>query len=401
MPQFQFRMAQADGSVRTGVMSAPDEAGVAALMRAGGGVLLSARKVRPRRAPRVRVSRRERIVFTGHLQAAISAGVGPMEALRTFAEHVPNRGFARLLAEAAQAVERGQTLAGALERHPEAFGPLYASMVATGEESGRLDGVLERLGAYLDWQDGLVRDLKQATVYPTVVITLVIALTVFLLAFVLPRFIGIFGSAANVHIPLAARWLMAVGALFGRGWPYLLAGTAAAVTVFALVRRRPVVAAWLDRAVLRVPLFGPAIRLIRLSQLTYCLGLLLDAGVDISRALTVSRGVVENRFLAEKVGEVHDRVVAGSSITEAMMAVELLPPLTLQMVAVGEEAGSLPKSLARATEFLRREVQATLRMALAVLEPCIVVFLGIVVGGIALTIFYTLYTMIMAIGGAH
>lgn len=401
MPEFHFRMAQPDGTVRSGVMTAPDEPGLAAAIRSGGGVLLSARRARPRKAPNVRVSRSERIAFTHNMQAALAAGVPPTEALRGFAAHVPNKAFARMLTEAAQAVEGGQTVAGALGRFPAAFSPLYVSMVATGEESGRLDDVLGRLADYLEWQDGLVHDLKQATVYPAVVIALVIALTVFLLAFVLPRFVAIFGSGNPEALPVAALWLMAVGRLFSRGWPYLVGGAAGAAAGFAVLKRRPAVALWLDRAALRVPLFGPAVRLIRLSQLTYCLGLLLDAGVDVSRALTLCREVVENRYLAQRMVEVHDRVIAGSTITEALATVGMMPPLTLQMVAVGEQAGGLPGALARATDFLRREVHNALRMALAILEPSIIVFLGGVVGGIALTIFYTLYRMIMAIGGAH
>jgi type IV pilus assembly protein PilC len=401
MPEFHFRMAQADGTVRSGVMTASDEAGLAAAVRSGGGVLLSARKARPRKAPTGKVNRRERIAFTHHLQAAISAGVPPTEALRGFAAHVPNKAFAHMLAESAQAVEGGQTVAGALGRFPDAFSPLYVSMVATGEESGRLDDVLGRLAAYLEWQDGLVHDLKQATVYPAVVVTLVIGLTVFLLAFVLPRFVSIFGSGNPEALPAAAIWLMAVGTLFSKGWPYMVGGIAGLYALFAVLKRRPAVALWLDRAALRVPLFGSAVRLIRLSQLTYCLGLLLDAGVDISRALTLCQEVVENRYLALRMVEVHDRVIAGSTITEALDTVGMMPPLTLQMVAVGEQAGGLPEALARATDFLRREVQNALRMALAILEPSIIVFLGVVVGGIALTIFYTLYKMIMAIGGAH
>jgi len=401
MAAYQVRMALRDGTIEAAVLHAPDEADLAAAVRAGGGVLLSARKAPEPRTGRARISRTERIAFTHHLQAAVAAGVGPTDAVRGFAEHIPNRGLARALAEAAQAVEGGQTLARALERYPRVFPPLYVHMVATGEESGRLDTVLERLAAFLEWQDELIHDLKQATVYPAVVVTLVIALTVFLLSFVLPRFVGIFGSAHADAIPTTAVWLMALGAWFGKAWPFLLAGAVGVAAAVPLLRRRPEVALRLDRAALRVPLFGAAVRLIRLSQLTYCLGLLLDAGVDISRALTVAQGVTENRHLAGLVGRVHDRVVAGSTLTEAMGADDLLPPLTLQMVAVGEDSGSLPKALSRATDYLRREVQRALRLAMAVLEPAIVVFLGIVVGGIALTIFYTMYKMIMAIGGSH
>jgi type II secretory pathway component PulF len=398
MPDFHYRMAGADGRLQTGVMAAPDEAGLADRIRHLGGVLISAKPV-PQKVPKYRMGRRERMTFTGHMETAISAGIPVVEAIRGFAEHVPDEGLARMLEDVAHGLESGEGLAHALGRHPRCFSPLYVSMVATGEETGQLDTVLGRLNAYLEWQDALARDLKQATVYPVVIITLVLGLIVFLLTFVLPRLVGIFGPGAP--IPAAARVLLGVSAFFGDYWPFMLAAVALGAVAFGFARRREGFALWLDRTALRVPLFGHTVRLIRVSQLMYCLGLLLDAGVDIARALTLSEGVVENRHLAHKVAQVGERVVGGGRLGEALAATGVFPPLALQMVAVGEEGGRLPDALFRATEFLRREVQASIRLALSILEPAIIIVLGVVVGGIALTVFYTLYTIISSIGGAR
>lgn len=398
MPDFHYRMAGADGRLQRGVMAAPDEAGLADRVRTLGGVLITAKPVRLK-TPKVKLTRRARMTFTGHLETAIGAGIPVVEAIRGFGTHVPDAGLAHMLEDVAHGLESGESLAHALGRYPKAFSPLYVSMVATGEETGRLDTVLGRLNTYLEWQDALARDLKQATVYPAVIVTLVFALIVFLLTFVLPRLVGIFGKSAA--IPAAARVLLGVSAFLGAAWPYIGLGLVLAGVAFAYLRRREAVALWLDRAALRVPLFGTTVRLIRVSQLMYCLGLLLDAGVDIARALTLSRGVVENRHLARKVAEVEERVVGGARLGESLAETGIFPPLALQMVAVGEEGGRLPDALFRATEFLRREVQASIRFALSILEPAIIVVLGIVVGGIALTVFYTLYTIISSIGGAR
>jgi type II secretory pathway component PulF len=398
MPDFHYRMAGADGRLQSGVMAAPDEAGLADRIRHLGGVLIAAKPVRVR-APKVRLTRRERMTFTGHLETAVGAGIPVIEAIRGFGTYVPDKGLAHMLEDVAHGLEGGESLAHALGRYPKAFSPLYVSMVATGEETGRLDTVLGRLNAYLEWQDALARDLRQATVYPVVIITLVLALIVFLLTFVLPRLVGIFGKAAA--IPEAARVLLGVSAAFAAGWPYMVAGLVLGSVAFAFARRRDAVALWLDRAALRVPLFGTTVRLIRVSQLMYCLGLLLDAGVDIARSLTLAEGVVENRHLALKVADVGERVVGGGRLSEALQETAIFPPLALQMVAVGEEGGRLPDALFRATEFLRREVQASIRFALSILEPAIIIVLGVVVGGIALTVFYTLYTIISSIGGAR
>lgn len=398
MPDFHYRMAGADGRTRTGTMAAPDEAGLAARIRGDGGILIDAKPIRVR-PPKVRMGRRERMTFTAHMETAVGAGIPVLEALRGFGHHVPDPGIAHMLEDVAHGLESGEGLAHALGRYPRCFSPLYVSMVATGEETGRLDTVLGRLNSYLEWQDGLARDLKQATVYPVVIISLVVALIVFLLTFVLPRLVGIFGSGAP--IPAAARVLLGISAFFGAYWPFMLAALVLGGVLFGVLRRRESVARWLDRTVLKVPLFGTTIRLIRVSQLMYCLGLLLDAGVDIARALTLSQGVVENRHLAERVAEVEERVVGGGRLADALESTGVFPPLSLQMVAVGEEGGRLPDALFRATEFLRREVQASIRLALSILEPAIIIVLGVVVGGIALTVFYTLYTIISSIGGAR
>jgi len=398
MPDFHYRMAAADGRLQTGTMAAPDEAGLAERIRHLGGILIEAKPVR-QRPIKARMGRRERMTFTGHMETAIGAGIPVVEAIRGFAAHAPDEGLTRMLEDVAHGLEGGEGLAHALGRYPKAFSPLYISMVATGEETGRLDTVLGRLNAYLEWQDALARDLRQATVYPAVIITLVLALIVFLLTFVLPRLVGIFGSGAP--IPAAARVLLGVSAFFGDFWPVMLGALAAGAVAFTYARRREAFALWLDRVMLEVPLFGTTVRLIRVSQLMYCLGLLLDAGVDIARSLTLSEGVVENRHLAKKVAQVGERVVGGGRLGEALEATGVFPPLSLQMVAVGEEGGRLPEALFRATEFLRREVQASIRLALSILEPAIIIVLGIVVGGIALTVFYTLYTIISSIGGTR
>jgi len=405
MPQFNYRMAHADGTIHQGAMSAADVAQVASRVRDQGGILIWARQARhPRNTRGARmarsIGRRELIGLTNHLQTAIATGIPLLDAIRGYATHLDDPALGRTLERLADHVESGSSLATALATLPRLFPPLYIHMVEAGEETGQLDRILGDLAVYLEWRDEMAQDLRQATVYPSVVLLLVTGLVTFLLSFVLPRFIGIF-EGGHIELPLATRVLMAVGAIFSNYWPYLIVGAVAAVVAFKLARRRPGPATWLDGRLLGLPLFGTAVRMICLSQLSYSLGLLLGSGVDITRALSLSQGVVGNRMLAARVGRVADMVNAGHGLSDALADNNLFPPLAQQMLAAGEQSGTLPEAMARTTDYLQKDIKSRLKMAFSILEPAITLFLGVVVGGIALTIFYTLYTMIMAIGGPH
>ena len=379
---------------------ASDEGQLASRIRADGGVLIHARSQNAGKAQTAQISRRERICLTNHLHTSTATGIPILEALRSYAEQVEEPGLAQALNSMAAGIEGGQGIGEAMKRFPNLFPPLYVNMVAAGEESGKLDTILGQLGEYLEWRDEVAKDLRQATVYPTAMLTLVAALVVFLLSFVLPRFVGIFEGNAEA-LPLAAVMLMGIGSLFSVYWPWLLATAMGGTFAFLLARRNEHGALWLDRMALKVPLFGHSIRLICLSQLTYSLGLLLSSGIDITRSLVISKGVAGNRHLIKNMERVEEMVAAGHGINEAFKTTRMFPPLVMQMVSVGEETGHLPKSMERATFYMKDEVKNGLKLAFAILEPAITVFLGVVVGGIALTIFYTLYTMVMAIGGGH
>jgi len=401
VPDFHYRMANADGSTANGSMNAPDEVALAQQVHKLGGVLVSFKVNRPAKTRSAHIDRRELITFTQHLLTALQSGIPILKAIHGYADQADDPAVKQTLGDLATRVEGGQNLSEAMEQYPGIFPSLYVNMVAAGEVSGQLDAILERLSDYLEWLDEMTRDLKQATIYPAAVLTLVAGLIVFLLSFVLPRFMGIFEGAED-HLPLAAKILMAAGSLFGANWPYLFSAIALGAVALHLTRKSDKGGLWLAEWQLKLPLFGKYIRYLCLSQMTYSLGLLIGAGVNITSALSLSTRAVTNRYLVRHMEHVGERVTAGETLTEALAHIKQLPPLALQMIAVGEESGSMAESLDRCTAYLRREVRHGLKVAMKVLEPAITLFLGIVVGGIALTIFYTMYTMIMAIGvGAH
>jgi len=400
MPEFNYQMMTADRAVVDGSMSAIDEVDLATRVRAQGGVLLSAKAASGTSNKSPKISPRELVIFTEHLITSLRAGIPVLSAIQGYASQAEDPATSQMLNNVSLAVEGGQTLSDAMAAYPKVFSDMYRNMVAAGEASGQLERILERLSAYLEWRTGLAQDLRQATIYPAVVLSLVTGLIIFLLAFVLPRFTGIF-NGATMELPLATRILMGAGSLFSHNWPWLLGGVAAIVVIYKAVRRNQHGDLWLERKQLGIPLLGKNIRNICMSQMTYSLGLLIGAGVNITQAMELSRGAVSNRFLMHRMERVADGVNAGQSLTESLGQSGQLPGLALQMIAVGEQSGTLAESLERCTEYLRKEVQHGLKNTMRVLEPAITLFLGIVVGGIALTIFYTLYKMIMSVGGTH
>lgn len=400
MPDFNYQMSAADGSLVDGTMSAADEVELATRVRTLGGVLLSAKPARSGPKRRAKISRRELITFTQHLLTAQKAGITVLSAIDGYASQAEDPNVGYMLHELSRSVEGGLALSDAMGAYPKTFPDMYRNMIAAGEASGHLDSIMERLVSYLEWRDQMAQEMRQATIYPAVVISMVGALIVFLLTFVLPRFTGIFEGAA-MELPLATRILMGLGTLFGSNWPWLIGGVVVLVGGYKMARKSKRGDLWLERQQLNIPLFGKNIRFIHMSQMTYSLGLLIGAGVNITQALELSLRSVTNRHLAVGMRQVAERVNAGMSLTDALSHTGHLPGLALQMIAVGEQSGTLAESLSRCTEYLRKEVQHGLKTAMKILEPTITLFLGVVVGGIALTIFYTLYKMIMAVGGTH
>lgn len=324
-------------------------------------------------------------LVTRQLSTLVGAGVPLVGALRSIALQVDEPGMRKALGEIREAVQGGSPLGQALEAHPGTFPELYASMVKAGEESGTLPGALSRLADHLESQAKTRNRVRAALAYPVLMAVTAAVVVVVLLTVVVPKIVGVFAHLGKA-LPLPTRALIAVSGFLAAWWWLLLALAAAAVLA---ARRRLATEAGKrlrDRIALRLPVAGRLVHLSALSRFARTLATLAAGGIPIDRALKVVAPVVGNRVIAEQVGAAAARVVEGVALSEALRAHAGIPPTLVQMVAAGEESGRLDFLLDKMADALDAEIEARLTRLLSLLEPLIILSMGLLVAFIVVSV---------------
>lgn len=400
MPHYAYKAKDAGGKTVTGLMEAPSEDQVDLTLRQKGLYVISvqARTEPTQRAKRPaasvgRVSRRDLILFTTHLGILFSAGVSLTDGLREFAQEPPNPRLGRVAASVLQSVEEGALLSEAMARLPGTFPEVYVAMVRAGETSGRLDQVLMDLVKSLEWQEEIARQIRQASIYPIILLSAFSGLVIFLVTFVFPRF-SVVLSRIGAPLPLPTRILMGAGDFFRANWAMLLLGIFALVLGYRFLRSVPAGRLLVDRVKLRLPILGNIFLEVALARFAHHMETLYRAGVEFVRALTVLEQVVGNRVIARAVAQARERVIAGMSFTDALRSTGQFPPLVLRMVGTGETSGSLDVSLAKVTQYYDREVPNAVRRFFAFLEPAIIACLAGVVLVAVLSVYLPIYSLL-------
>jgi len=400
MPMYDYRAMNAQGVISAGLMEAVSEPSLESKITALGYTLIEVcekKELKSFSFGAGKVTRKEVLNLTVYLHTTLSAGIPLISAIEGYVGQLQDCTLKSVLKGVILDVQDGDSFADALEKHPKAFSDLYVNLIGAGEASGQLEETLSNLVAYLEGQEKIIADTKQATVYPLVILSLVLLLIVFILSFVLPRFMPLFQST-GIELPGSAKFLMRISDLFQNGWPYIIGGVVFFIVLIKYLLSLEKVAPILDRWKLKLPLFGSLIMKISMSQFSYNLATLMNSGIEVDRAFTLSRKVISNRHISEAIQKAQYEITGGTSITDAMKRGGLFPPLVLQMLSVGEETGSMPYTLTKVKEYYDREVAASIKRTFSILEPAIILTMGLVVGGIAVTIFTTLYTVILAVG---
>lgn len=343
-----------------------------------------------------RLNDRELELFTRNLQTQISAGVPLVRALQLQAQGEQDA-IAEASAELANRIESGASLGEALDAHPYAFPSTYRNLARAGEVSGQLDSMLEELASFLAWRTDVKKTLRQASTYPTLVIVATFALVLFILGFVFPKFTELFLKMGD-GLPAHVRVLMSTGDFIAAQWMWIVAGAIGSVTALVMFARSAAGRAQVYAVLCRLPVFGKIFNDIDLAMLMRNLALLERAGIPLIRALELSIAVVESRTLGESVQEIADDLRSGDTFSHAIEKTEALPPMVLNLVHVGEEAGRLPDILDRLGKHYSNESKESTQRALAFLEPAVTLVLGLFVAGIAVTVISTLYEAIRASG---
>lgn len=336
---------------------------------------------------------RDIVVFARQFATMIQSGLPLAPSLGVLAEQTGNRRLAAVVGQVRYDIEAGRTLAGALGEHPAVFNQLFVSMVAAGEAGGVLDTVLARLADSLEKTDKLVRKVRGALIYPAVVLVVAALALLVLLEFVIPTFQEMF-AASDLPLPLPTRLVIGLSEQLRALWwlPALLA-----VGAWIGVRRAratPRGRLVLDRLALAVPIAGQVQLKMVMARFTRTLGTLVASGVAILEALEITAAGTGNRVVHDAVMNARTSIAAGHTIAEPLRESGVFPPMVVQMIHVGEQTGGLDEMLAKIADFHDDEVGRSVEALLAVFEPAVVTLLGIVVGGMIVSMYLPVFDMI-------
>lgn len=390
MPLYSYKAVKLDGEVQEGVLEAPSEAELTRKLQQAGlipirtrtagalGTLLGGRKKQGFAAKDV-------LLVTRELATLLEAGLTLDRSLQILIDLADAEEKARLLGSLQEAVRGGAVFSDALERHPEVFPRLYVNMVRAGEASGALDAVLGRLADYLEQAQALKETVKSALVYPSILVFVAALSLVVLLMFVVPQFKQLFADL-GAALPLPTQIVIGIGDLFRDYWWALVALVALVAALVARALQNPQVRYQWDRRVLRAPLFGELLWKLDTARFSHTLATLLKNGLPLLSALTLSKEVVGNRRIVELLGETAEELKHGKGLAGPMLSREVLPKLALQMIKVGEESGSLDAMLGKVAGVYDQETRATVQRMLTLLEPILIIGLGVIIAAIIMSI---------------
>jgi type IV pilus assembly protein PilC len=342
------------------------------------------------------VRRREVVLFARQFATLIDAGLPLVQSLAILADQTENKQFRQVLRSVLYDVEAGATLADAMRRHPRVFSELFINMVAAGEAGGILDTILNRLAVFLEKSDAIRRKIIGAMTYPAVMLLVVIGATVILLWQVVPVFAGIF-TDAGVPLPLATQIVLGISGLLQGYFLHLLLATVAAVLLLKRHVRTPRGRLAMDRLLLRLPLVGGLVRKAAVSRFTRTLGTLVSSGVPILDGLEITARTSGNRVIHDAVMASRASIASGATISEPLRRSGVFPPMVVQMIHVGEQTGGLDTMLHKIADFYDEEVDTAVGALTSVIEPVLVVVMGVVIGGMVVAMYLPMFDLVQAV----
>ena len=379
------------GKLVRGEMRAVSRTATVATLRRQG---ILANKVTKRRVSSSgAIKQKDIAVFTRQLCAMMSAGVPLVQSVDVVARGHPNQRMMRMLNEVRMDIETGTSLSAALRKHRNQFDSLYCSLVEAGESGGVLEAMLERLAVYQERTMALKNKVRSALMYPTVLVVVSVAVLALIMTLVIPTFKSAFQSF-GAELPAPTLMVMAISDFVVAHWLTLLVGLGGGVySFFAVWRRSETMQKLMDRLLLKLPVFGGLILKATIARWTRTLSTLSAAGVPLVEALGAVGGASGNVVFAEATEAIRREVRTGTSLTVAMQGTGVFTPMVLQVTAIGEESGSLDHMLGKAAEFYEEEVEEMVKGLSSLLEPFIMVVLGLTIGSIMIAMYLPIFKL--------
>ena len=395
MPSFAYaaREAATGREIRSSIDAASEQAAISALLNRNLLVVSIQEKIGKKgKNMGGKVGLQDLVVFTRQLATMIDAGLAMVQCLQALAEQTPNRVMREVIKDVCTRVEGGDSFSDALKKHPKNFDRLYTCMVAAGERGGLLAEILARLATYLENSARLRKKVKSAMMYPTAVTVIAIGITVFLLIKVVPVFGEIY-SGFGAKLPGPTQWLINISDLLRNNIVFLVPILAGLIYGwFAYIKTKSGREFW-DRTRIRLPVFGQIAHKICLARFTRTLASLIRSGVPILEVLSIVSQTTGNVIMEKAIKSASTDIERGDGIAAALGKHPIFPSMIIRMVTAGEQTGKIDAMLERISDFLDEEIETTLSGLTSLIEPILIVFLGVTVGGIAICMFLPIFKM--------
>jgi type IV pilus assembly protein PilC len=391
MSTYHYRAYNADGETVTGALDTSSLGTLEARLRTAGLWLLDAReggagaKADDSRVSRVKLKRRDQITFFIQMSLLLRAGITLPNALDRLAEDFRGTPMGEVTGTMASEVMVGTPLHQAMALFPRVFSREVVAMIQAGEVSGRMPEVFNSLSGYFEWLDGLVAEIRQALIYPIIVMLAASGLVLLLFTFVVPRFVGLLNDL-SLEVPMLTRIVMGISDALLRGWPVLLPVLIGVPVGLKIALRVPAFARQFDRRLMQLPVFGSLIAMFALSRFAQNLAMLYAAGIPLLKGLEICRGLVGNRALSAALEDVRLGVLEGQPMSKCMQRHDVFPNTVVTMITTGESSGHLDTALSSISEYYNNVIPRRIKVVFAIFNPAMMLTLIGIVGVVALSV---------------
>jgi len=401
VPEFIYKAKSSSGSIVQGEMEAPNQKAVADNLREKKLIIMEIsekkanaisdilNKINPFKG---KVKAKDLVIFSRQLATLVGAGVPIVQGLSILGEQIENAYFKDIVNNVKSDIESGSAIAESMEKHPSAFGELFVNLIRAGELGGILDTILERLADYMESANELKGKVKGAMVYPAVVVSVAMSVTAFLLIVIIPTFATVFGEFGQ-ELPLPTQLMIGLSDILRRYILFIIIGIVGTIVGIKKYYKTDVGSKQIDKIMLNVPVFGVLLRKVAIAKFTRTFGTLVKSGVPILEALDTVARTSGNRVVEGAVLAAKEAIREGEKIAEPLGKSGVFPPMVMQMIAVGEETGNLDLMLEKIADFYDSEVDTAVEGLTSMIEPLIIVFMGVVIGTIVVAMFMPIFNM--------
>jgi len=403
MAAFKYVAKDQNSKTVTGTMEAPDQASAINIIRKKDLIPISISNASTGFSLdnvswlKKKIKLDDMVVFSRQLATMVDAGIPLVGALDILQEQSDNKTFAEIIAKTRNDVEAGASLSDGLAKHKNVFSPLFVNMVKAGESSGMLDEILERLAEYLEKTNALTRKVKSALIYPAIVTLMALSITLLLLLKVIPVFETIFADF-GANLPKPTMVLLSISEFLQKYIFFMIVAVILVVLAVGRYMKTEKGALRMDKLLLGMPVFGLLFRKVAVSKFTRTLSTLIKSGVPILSAFEIVGKTSGNKVVEMAIEDVRRNVREGENISEPLAKSGVFPPMVTRMVSIGEQTGQLEKMLSKIADFYDQQVDAAVSGLTSLIEPLIIAFLGIVIGGIVICMFLPIFKMTEVVG---